>query len=245
MKQAYKLFLTKKRFPGSLVETHLIDGDVQIAEGCYVGKESQLMSGVSLGAHTIVEKDVFLGEKVSVGSHVRLFKHVTADREVSIGDHTYVTLNGYLFSGQIGKYCSIGPNCMIGMPEHPLHYVSTSPATYGPGNRLQLQSLWNDVSRPPKIGNDVWIGINATILQGVTVGDGAIIAAGSVVTKDVPPYAIVGGIPAKVLKYRFGEEQIDFLLRWRWWDLSREELLQHQKLFAAKEAWYEEAKMIL
>ena len=71
------------------------------------------------------------------------------------------------------------------------------------------------------IGNDVWIGLNATILDGVTIGDGAIVAAGAVVTKDVPPYAVVAGVPAKIIKYRFTESQIDFLLKFRWWEKDR------------------------
>ena len=81
------------------------------------------------------------------------------------------------------------------------------------------------------IGNDVWIGLNATILDGVTIGDGAIVAAGAVVTKDVPPYAVVGGVPAKIIKYRFTESQIDFLLKFRWWEKDRKWIQQNYKRF--------------
>lgn len=83
----------------------------------------------------------------------------------------------------------------------------------------------------PIIGNDVWIGANAIILQGVTIGDGAIIAAGAVVTKDVPPYAIVGGVPAKVIKYRFSDEVILKLLQIKWWDKPEEWIIQKLEKF--------------
>lgn len=78
---------------------------------------------------------------------------------------------------------------------------------------------------PAEIGNDVWIGQNAVIMDGVKIGDGAIVAAGAVVTKDVAPYAIVGGVPAKLIKYRFDEATIKDLLRLKWWELSDKEIL--------------------
>ena len=89
------------------------------------------------------------------------------------------------------------------------------------------------------IGNDVWIGLNATILDGVTIGDGAIVAAGAVVTKDVPPYAVVGGVPAKIIKYRFTESQIDFLLKFRWWEKDRKWIQQNYKRFQDIESFIE------
>jgi len=119
----------------------------------------------------------------------------------------------------IGKFCSISENVCIGAGNHPLDFLSTSPFFY-------LQMLgWRQNNEytpliPCRIGNDVWIGRNAFIKGGVTVGDGAVVAAGAVVIKDVPPYAVVGGVPAKVLKYRFNEETIRELLELKWWDLS-------------------------
>ena len=85
--------------------------------------------------------------------------------------------------------------------------------------------------KPCIIGNDVWIGCNATILRGVTIGDGAIVAANAFVNKDVPPYAIVGGVPAKVLKYRFSENIITKLLHLKWWDFPIERIRRNHHLF--------------
>ncbi len=82
-----------------------------------------------------------------------------------------------------------------------------------------------------KIGNDVWIGANVLILDGVTIGNGAIIAAGAVVTKDVPPYAVVGGVPAKIIKYRFNKEEIDFLEQLKWWEKDEKWLTEYGKYF--------------
>lgn len=88
-----------------------------------------------------------------------------------------------------------------------------------------------DVTRPTNIGDDVWVGAGSIIMAGVTIGDGAIIAVGSVVTKDVPPYAIVGGVPAKILRYRFDEGVRKALLKLKWWNLPEEVLKQNIELF--------------
>lgn len=126
---------------------------------------------------------------------------------------------------RIGKFTSIARNVMIGTRIHPTNYLTTSPFPYEnvrsftdgltfPEDKL----LHFEVSKPVTIGNDVWIGLNAVIMDGVTIGDGAIVGAGAIVTHDVPPYAIVLGIPARVVRYRFDEETIRRLLRVRWWD---------------------------
>ena len=122
---------------------------------------------------------------------------------------------------------SVAYGVRIGLPEHPVNMVSTSPKIY---RNIKLKDI-KDVYFPPIIGNDVWIGANAIILQGVTIGDGAIIAAGAVVTKDVPPYAIVGGVPAKVIKYRFSDDVILKLLEIKWWDKPEEWTTQNLDKF--------------
>jgi len=153
-------------------------------------------------------------------------------KNVSIDENSYINNNSNIMSGKIGKFCSIGYGVDIGMFEHPTDFVSTSPKIY------KKSSEWDEIASPPIIGNDVWIGSKATILQGVTIGNGAIIAAGSVVTKDVPAYAIVAGIPAKIIRYRFSENIIEKLEKIEWWNKDNEwieknlELFNHPKRFA-------------
>lgn len=132
---------------------------------------------------------------------------------------------------KIGRYCSIARNCEIGVASHPINYMSTHSFQYHtaqfpkyPGYKDSVRRVKHRAHPDTVIGNDVWIGAKAVILSGITIGDGAVIAAGSVVTKDVPPYAVVGGIPAKLIKYRFGHSEITELLRLRWWELPFEKL---------------------
>jgi acetyltransferase-like isoleucine patch superfamily enzyme len=134
-------------------------------------------------------------------------------------------------SGSIGKYCSIGYFCQIGMHRHPIGYLSSSPVTYGRGNVLGIEQEWSDFPAPPEIGHDVWIGSSAQVLQGVRIGSGAVIGAGAVVTGDIPEYAVAVGIPARVARMRFDDETIEKLLRWNWWDLDGECLISFRHMF--------------
>ena len=134
---------------------------------------------------------------------------------VSVDDFTYIGGESKISNATIGKFCSFGPEIRIGLGRHPLYLKSTFPGFYS-NNRYYGVDKEYDNNEPEHlpviIGNDVWVGTRAMILDGVSIGDGAVIAAGAVVTKDVPPYAIVGGVPAKIIKFRFDDKEIKRLL---------------------------------
>lgn len=129
-----------------------------------------------------------------------------------MGRHTYVGEFSHIAQHTIiGSFCSIGNLCTIGAQRHRLDCLTSFPFEE---IRTSLPT-----TRPTAIGSDVWVGCNSVVLGGVIVEHGAVIGAGSVVTKDVPPYAIVVGNPARVLRYRFQQEIIEGLLETKWWDL--------------------------
>lgn len=164
-------------------------------------------------------------EKGAVLKKCKIAQNCDIRKNVEIGEYSYVNAGSNIISGKIGKFCSIGYSCDIGMFEHPIKMVSTSSEIY----RGIME--WDELKKPPIIGNDVWIGSKATILQGVTVGNGAIIAAGAVVTKDVPAYAIVAGVPAKVIKYRFDENLIKKIEKVQWWNFDESWIKDNIDLF--------------
>lgn len=146
--------------------------------------------------------------------------------ESTVGRYSYIARNTLVQNTTIGSFCSISEGCNIGMPSHPTEFVSTSPVFLNGSNTLRRNFAEIPYEDCPKtvIGNDVWIGAHAQIKSGLTIGNGAVIAAGAVVTHDVPPYAIVGGVPAKLIKYRFDEDTIEKLQRSAWWEFSDDKL---------------------
>lgn len=161
-------------------------------------------------------------------------KWMEIQHSLHLGAFSYA-VNGFYFGCRIGRYCSIGEQVQIGRHPHPMHWASTSPFFYiEPSSVLDLKfPSYGDLKShdflsdaPPVvpiltfIGNDVWIGHGAFILPGVKIGDGAVVAAQAVVTKDVPPYSIVAGSPARVIRYRFNSEEVTRLLNSKWWEYA-------------------------
>lgn len=158
-----------------------------------------------------------------------------------IGYGTIIGFDADMSNTRVGRYCSVVPKIVRG--RHPVDRVSTHPAFYSLAKQAGFtyareQSFEEFKYAEPEsktsvvIGNDVWIATGAVVVEGVTIGDGAVVMCGAVVTKDVPPYAIVGGVPAKVVRYRFDPETIDWLLRLRWWDKDRQWIQDHAAYFS-------------
>ena len=142
--------------------------------------------------------------------------------QVQMDDYSYIGSNSSIINTTIGKFCSIADGVKIGGGMHPTHtFVSTHPAFFSThkqcGTTFADISYFNETGHT-SIGNDVWIGANAIIMDNITIGDGAIIGAGAVVTKNIPPFSIALGVPAKVIKYRFNAQEIDFLVQLQWWN---------------------------
>jgi acetyltransferase-like isoleucine patch superfamily enzyme len=151
---------------------------------------------------------------------------------VTIGKGTYVASNADISNTSIGRFCSIGPNFICGWGFHPINGISTSPAFYSTRKQTGFTFSSYDKCEERKlitIGNDVFIGMNVTVLDGVNIGDGAVIGAGAVVSKNIPPYAVAVGCPIQIIKYRFSKEIIDSLVERRWWDQDDDVLKEIEK----------------
>lgn len=147
-----------------------------------------------------------------------------------IGEYTAIGRYTKVTKSEIGKFCAISWDCTINAISHSYENLTVSAFPYVPyvGGFVEQR---NQTYRRVVIGNDVWIGANSVIMPGVTIGDGAVVGAGAVVTKDVPAYAIVVGVPAKIVKYRFSEDVVRTLLELKWWNLDRGVIKKNIHLF--------------
>ncbi|WP_122097387.1 CatB-related O-acetyltransferase [Rahnella sp. Larv3_ips] len=177
------------------------------------------------------KRNIFLfkkGEKIKFNADVWVEEYAAMPRKsfCSMGAYSYACskLPNNLTTG---RFCSLAAGVRIMGPQHPIHRFTTSPLTYHDFFSKVAQEQFGETLNiagfdymPPAtvLGHDVWVGEHAVLKGGITIGNGAIVAANAVVTGDVPPYAIVGGIPAKIIKYRFAPDIIERLQAMEWWD---------------------------
>ena len=177
--------------------------------------QSTLGKYCSIGDNSIIKESKLYGYNI-INRYNEIFKS-------RVGIFTYTGKNTSITCARIGKYCSISWNVSIGGWDHILDNISTYPLYrfhMASQSSERLKSLRYKINSLPEcnIGNDVLISSNVVVLRSVNIGNGAIIGAGSVVNKDVEPYTIVGGVPAKVIRKRFSDERIEFLEKLKWWD---------------------------
>lgn len=170
--------------------------------------------------------------KSRIDKSTRIFRNVQVFNS-HVEKYSYVGPGAKVIYANIGSFCSIAGGSIIGLGNHPTSFISTSPVFYSKKNALR--KVWTKQSfieyKRIVIGNDVWIGSRAIIMGGVNIGNGAIIGAGAVVTKDVPAYAIVGGIPAKIIRYRFEPSIVNKIEELKWWENTDEFFLSHIESF--------------
>lgn len=209
-------------------KTSKIENSV-VSENVKVYKNA-IIRNSRLERFTFVSDDAKVdGSKLDIYARVGRFNHLYY---VKMGKHTYTGQNTVIMKTNIGNFTSISWNVTIGGGEHNYKKLTNHCFLYNNYDELnEGKEYYNRFMKKTEIGNDVWIGAGSIILRGVTISDGAVVGAGSVVTKDVPPYAIVAGNPARIIKYRFTEEIINELLKIKWWDWTDKKIKNNISIF--------------
>lgn len=210
----------------------------KLGDRCRIKRWARV-SASTLGEQCVIGRNVVVDSSICEGYN-NLASRVQLKR-ASLGIHSYIARDTSLRDLSVGRFCSIGSNVRNRPGNHPTRgFVSTHPAFYSPNaptGAFVEKQYYNEFGENVRIGHDVWIGTDSLLMDGVTVGDGAIVAARSVVTKNVPPYAIVGGTPAKLIRYRFDELTIQSMLKLRWWDRGLDWINQNASLFRNPESF--------
>lgn len=210
----------------------------------HLGSDSHLGDSVVIG-HAARVVSSTLGARCLIQDHSELYgctlaADVTVQprctlSDVRIGRYSYVAREAWLSGVTTGSFVSIGPRTLLGCGDHPSNLVSTAPVFFSTRRQCGATFAPTDAAverRPITLGHDVWLGAQVFVRDGVFIGNGAIVAAGAVVTADVPPYAIVGGVPAKLIRYRFSADAIRRLQAVQWWRWDEPRLRSAQPWFA-------------
>lgn len=212
---------------GTRVIDSTFDGaDVEIGKGCYIHKST-------FGAGSFVKDDCAIFNSV-FDKHTAVYPRCVLG-DVRFGSYSYVNENSMMSGVTLGRFTSVGPHFLCGYGDHPADFVTTSPVFYSTRKQCGVsfaETTRYDEKRQTIVGNDVWIGARVFVRDGVAIGSGALIAAGAVVTNDVPEYAIVGGVPAKLIRYRFADDVVAQLLDIQWWNWSEQKLRAAQPYLA-------------
>ena len=236
LKKLKKFLIYKKQYPGATIDltsyldkNSLSEKDVKIEKDCY-------LTGSSLGSHIrIFPSNHIINSKLEGNNIIASNSYL---QDVILGKFSYVSCESQINLVELGRFCSVGPYLLSGYGDHPTKFVSSHPSFFSTlnqcGTTFSSQDYFEE-RKPIVIGNDVWIGARVFIKDGVRIGNGAIIAAGAVVVKDVPDYAIVGGIPAKLIRFRFSHEVIEQLIAIQWWNWSVERLRLAQPFFVKED----------
>ncbi len=234
MKRAIKFIIGKLKFKHSRI-AFSANWDFR---GRY-GKEYIIFGQKTLIANSNIDMHVSIENGSTIyNSTINSFVTVHNNSKVflsKIGKCSYISYGTTIRNADIGKFCSIGYNVTIGLGKHPTNFLSTNPLFYSevranPQISLSVRSHFNE-SEKVIIGNDVWIGAGVMIGDGVKIGNGAIVAAGAVVVKDVEPYSVVGGVPAKFIKFRFDKDICHYINSLNWWDWPIDHLKNKISLF--------------
>ena len=218
-------------------------------ENAFYAAPDAIVRNVSAPASARIYKatrveDAVLGDHVSIADYCRVGRSSFGDRcflqrncmvyDSSLGRYSYAGKNTTIWHAEIGTFCSISWNVSIGGADHDYTRLTTHSFLYDREDfdlMPEGEEGYDRFAEPCVIGHDVWIAANACICRGVTVGTGAVIAAGAVVTRDVPPYAIVAGVPARTIKKRFSDGIIDRLLDTAWWELPADIIRENYAIF--------------